>query len=67
MSKNNVKKQRQETTSKNNVKKQKSKKQRQKKTDGELKNAYCEMKGAAYASERPLFLDSFLKLKIRGL
>jgi hypothetical protein len=22
---------------------------------------------AAYASERPLFLDSFLKLKIRGL
>jgi hypothetical protein len=24
-------------------------------------------KNAAYASERPLFLDSFLKLKIRGL
>ena len=26
-----------------------------------------EKNAAAYAAERPLFLDSFLKLKIRGL
>ena len=26
-----------------------------------------EKNAAAYATERPLFLDSFLKLKIRGL